>query len=71
MNLHQTKEILNADNADLSRSSFRNANLSETQFTEMTMTGVSFNDANLGGAHFNNVNWPPLNLPKLISQAAQ
>ena len=48
VNLNQTRDVLNVNDADLSQSHFVNANLSQTQFSQITMTGTVFNDTNLG-----------------------
>ena len=50
VNLNQTCDVLNVNDADLPQSHFVNANLSQAQFSQITMTGTVFNDTNLGAS---------------------
>ncbi len=47
MKLHNTKEALQATNADLSASQFNDVNLQEATFTNVNLSRVRFTDINL------------------------
>ena len=62
--LHQSKERIEANDADLSGSLFRNVNLAGSQYDNINMSGSSFEDVNMSGWRINDVNLAGLRLTR-------
>lgn len=56
MKIHDSKEPLQATNADLSRSDFADVNLQEARFNNVNLSKATFADVNFSGARFSNLN---------------
>lgn len=56
MNIQNTKETLQATNANLARSKFDDVNLQEACFTNVDLSLATFTDINFSGAKFSNLN---------------
>jgi len=56
MKIQNTKEVLQAAHADLSRSEFNDVNLQEAIFTNVNLSKATFTDINFSGAKFSNLN---------------
>jgi len=56
MKIHDSKEPLQATNADLSRSDFDDVNLQEARFNNVNLSKATFADVNFSGARFSNLN---------------
>ena len=56
MEIQDTKETLQARNADLSRSEFTDVNLQGARFTDVNLSKATFTDINFSGARFSNLN---------------
>ena len=62
--LQQTKERIDAGDADLSGSIFKKVNLSGSHYDDVNMSGSSFDDVNMSGWRINDVNLAGLRLAK-------
>ena len=56
MKIHDTKETLQATNADLARSEFDDVNLQDARFKNVNLSNATFTDTNFRGANFKNLN---------------
>lgn len=56
MKIQNTKETLQAINANLSRSEFDDVNLQEASFTNVNLSMATFTDINFSGARLSNLN---------------
>ena len=56
MKIQNTKETLQAMNANLSRSEFDDVNLEGASFTNVNLSMATFTDINFSGAKFSNLN---------------
>ena len=66
MKIQNTKETLQATNANLAGSKFDDVNLHEASFTNVNLSMATFTDINFSGAKFNN-----LNLTNVVIEACE